>query len=282
MTGTIVLPTSGPLTAASFAGSANTALAALSNMFQSATAPTTGSTGLASLAGIWWHDTANNLIKVRNQADSAWITVGTLDETNNLFGAAAVRMGTGKLLGRTTASAGMSEEITVGTGLSLSAGTLSATATGGGTSIASGSLSGTSQVFTSIPATYAYLALQVTGMSFTGSGTPTVRFSTNNGSSYDSTASNYAGIRSVAAGNAALVQASALENVLINSSAVETFSITIKPYQGGTYTRWTAVIDDGTSVSVVNGVYKSTSAINALQIAGGTFDAGTYALYGYS
>lgn len=86
MTGTLVLPTSGPLTAAVFAGNANTALAALSNMLQSATAPTTSGTGLASLAGVWWHDTANKLIKVRNQADSAWITVLALDETNNVAG----------------------------------------------------------------------------------------------------------------------------------------------------------------------------------------------------
>lgn len=85
MTGTIVLPTAGPLTAAAFSGNINTALAALSNMFQSGTAPTTTSTGLASLAGLWWHDTTNKQIKVRNQADTAWITIGTLDETNNLF-----------------------------------------------------------------------------------------------------------------------------------------------------------------------------------------------------
>ncbi len=42
-----------------------------------------------------------------------------------------ITMNTARLLGRTTASAGAVEEITVGTGLTLSAGTLTATGTGG-------------------------------------------------------------------------------------------------------------------------------------------------------
>jgi hypothetical protein len=41
-------------------------------------------------------------------------------------------MATAKLLGRTTASTGAIEEITVGTGLSLTSGTLTATGGGGG------------------------------------------------------------------------------------------------------------------------------------------------------
>jgi hypothetical protein len=55
-------------------------------------------------------------------------------------------MGTGKLLGRSTSGTGAAEEISVGTGLSLSAGTLSATATGGaslGESVPSTPASGT-------------------------------------------------------------------------------------------------------------------------------------------
>lgn len=46
-----------------------------------------------------------------------------------------ITMNTAKILGRTTASTGAIEEITVGTGLTLSAGTLTATATGGVTSV---------------------------------------------------------------------------------------------------------------------------------------------------
>lgn len=45
-----------------------------------------------------------------------------------------LNMATDRLLGRTTASAGPVEEISVGTGLSLSSGVLSATGGGGGAS----------------------------------------------------------------------------------------------------------------------------------------------------
>jgi len=198
---------------------------------------------------------------------------------------------TARLLGRSTAGTGAIEAITIGTGLSLSGGTLSNTvsaSTGGATVIASGTLSGTSQVFTSIVATYAYLVLQITGMSFSGAVTPTLRPSTNNGSSYDSTAGNYSGIRTnidstPTTTTAKIATASMLESRSLAGSDTCDATITIRPYQGGTYAQWTAVISDSVgNVSVVSGVYKSTSAINALQIAGGTFDAGTYALYGVS
>lgn len=62
---------------------------ALAKMVQSGTAPTISSTGLASLSGLWWHDTTNNQIKMRDQADTTWIVIGTIDETGKLFTAAA-------------------------------------------------------------------------------------------------------------------------------------------------------------------------------------------------
>jgi hypothetical protein len=43
-------------------------------------------------------------------------------------------MATNKLLGRSTAGTGVAEEITIGSGLTLSAGTISATGGGGGSS----------------------------------------------------------------------------------------------------------------------------------------------------
>lgn len=49
---------------------------------------------------------------------------------NQLVTAIGAQMNTGKLLGRSTAGTGAIEEITIGSGLSLSGGTL--TATGGG------------------------------------------------------------------------------------------------------------------------------------------------------
>jgi len=85
----LTVPTSGPLAAAAFAAAINTLISKLAPMLQGATAPTAASTGLASIAGLPWHDTANNLLKIRNQADTAWITMGTLDEANGLYAAAA-------------------------------------------------------------------------------------------------------------------------------------------------------------------------------------------------
>lgn len=55
-----------------------------------------------------------------------------IDLLNQLVTAVNLQMSTGKLLGRSSAGSGGIEEITVGSGLSLSGGTLSATGGGGG------------------------------------------------------------------------------------------------------------------------------------------------------
>jgi len=68
---------------------ANTVAENLAKMVPSGTAPTSASTGFASLSGLWWHDTTTNQVKIRDQADTAWIVIGSLDETNKLFAAAA-------------------------------------------------------------------------------------------------------------------------------------------------------------------------------------------------
>jgi hypothetical protein len=47
----------------------------LATMIESASAPTTASTGLSSMAGVWWHDTGNKIIFVRDQADANWLPV---------------------------------------------------------------------------------------------------------------------------------------------------------------------------------------------------------------
>lgn len=58
----------------------------LSTMIQGATAPTTTTTGLASTAGVWWHDTGNKIIFIRDQADASWLPVFYLNETGHLIG----------------------------------------------------------------------------------------------------------------------------------------------------------------------------------------------------
>jgi len=57
----------------------NNALQALGTLSSGATAPAT------TYANMLWYDTATDLLKIRNEANSAWITVGTVDQTNSVF-----------------------------------------------------------------------------------------------------------------------------------------------------------------------------------------------------
>jgi hypothetical protein len=59
-------------TGAAFRSDANNALAALVSNSSGATAPTT------TYAYMMWADTTTGLLKIRNAANSAWVTVGTL------------------------------------------------------------------------------------------------------------------------------------------------------------------------------------------------------------
>lgn len=66
-------------TAPSFRADLNDALAALASLSSGATAPST------TYANMLWYDTANNLLKMRNESNSAWITIGTLNQSTNKF-----------------------------------------------------------------------------------------------------------------------------------------------------------------------------------------------------
>ena len=57
----------------------NSALQALASMSSGATAP------VVTYANMLWYDTANDLIKMRNETNSVWITIGTVDQTNAVF-----------------------------------------------------------------------------------------------------------------------------------------------------------------------------------------------------
>jgi hypothetical protein len=82
--GLLQLPTTGTVSGLQNNQDANAALAALAAMVQGGSAPTPASTGLASTTGVLWHDTTNNQIKLRDQADSTWMPCATIDETNKL------------------------------------------------------------------------------------------------------------------------------------------------------------------------------------------------------
>jgi hypothetical protein len=85
MAGTLQTPTSGTISGLQFAEDVNAALAALATLNQSASAPTAASTGLASTAGLVWHDTGTNKLWLRDQSDTTWILLGQFDETAKTF-----------------------------------------------------------------------------------------------------------------------------------------------------------------------------------------------------
>lgn len=79
------IPMAAPLSGLSMVSDVNSALASLASLCSGPSEPSAISLGLSSAAGLLWHDTTNNLLKLRNQADSAWILLGSIDETNGVF-----------------------------------------------------------------------------------------------------------------------------------------------------------------------------------------------------
>jgi len=76
----------------------NDALSAIVSNNSSATAPAT------TYAYQWWADTTTGLLKIRNSANNAWVTVGTLASTNLGLASLAGATFTGDvILGTTTA-----------------------------------------------------------------------------------------------------------------------------------------------------------------------------------
>lgn len=86
------IPTAAPLSGMALVTDVNNALAGLASLCSGGTAPSASSLGLASLAGLLWHDTQANQLKLRNQADSAWIVLGSVNETSGVFVPAAAQV----------------------------------------------------------------------------------------------------------------------------------------------------------------------------------------------
>lgn len=160
--------------------------------------------------------------------------------------------------------------------------------TPGITTIASGSFSGASQAITSIPATYAYLVLKITGASCdTATRHLKVQPSTNNGVSYDTTTGNYAlgnGITATGSGEASFLSVDTPPSD-VGAADTTNANIVLLSYHGGPYVNFQTRYNNGTDNTFFSGWYigNGSSAINALKIfwsGSGNFDAGTYALYG--
>lgn len=158
----------------------------------------------------------------------------------------------------------------------------------GATLIASGSFPTAAVLdIINIPATYAYLVVQVNGVSSnTAANYLLTQVSINNGTSFDTTANNYLGYLMTVAGNALTSQAT-LGTYASTAGVAELgyATIVLEGYQGGCNLTYNGRIAHSlTDRERTFGTYVgSTSTINALRFlwsAGGNFDAGTYALYG--
>jgi hypothetical protein len=140
--------------------------------------------------------------------------------------------------------------------------------------------SGTTIPLTSIPTQYANLALFVSGVSTNGTNTLRVEASDNNGSTY---AVTFAGNRILDTTAGTLTT----PDVGGSSGAAQTVtgSWFIFGRSGGVHPQTLcSAIYGATLNGTVWGKYATTTAIDALRLntnGGGTFDAGTYALYGW-
>jgi len=66
-------------TAANVRSDLNDALSAIVSQNSGASAPST------TYANMLWYDTSNNILKMRSEADDAWIDLGTLNQSTNEF-----------------------------------------------------------------------------------------------------------------------------------------------------------------------------------------------------
>ena len=66
-------------TAANVRADINTALLAIASNNSGASAPTT------TYANQWWYDSTNDILKIRSEANDAWISVATLNQTSKQF-----------------------------------------------------------------------------------------------------------------------------------------------------------------------------------------------------
>ncbi len=139
---------------------------------------------------------------------------------------------------------------------------------------------------TDIPASYSYLALHIAGASSdTATRAVMVQASTDNGGTFDSTAANYPGYYAQATPtftNNGL--ASLMGGGTVAAAAATTVSLKLFAYQGGSFpVAEASITGGGTNYTSSVHYIGSTSAINALRIlwnGSGSFDAGSYALFG--
>lgn len=75
----LILPTTGTVSGLQQTQNINAAIDTLNTLSSGATAPA------SPAAGQLWHDTGNNILKIRDQLNTTWIVLGNIDETNKVF-----------------------------------------------------------------------------------------------------------------------------------------------------------------------------------------------------
>lgn len=208
---------------------------------------------------------------------------------------------TARLLGRTTASSGAIEEITVGSGLSFSAGNLAASGSAGAKTLITETVTSGSQAtvtFSSIPNTYRDLEVVVRGRGNVSATSVIVRiqFNGDTGANYDFAKFDAnGGASGGGSGGQSVAQTSADFGYLTGntgpSNAASSTTLVIYDYKGTTFTKNGRSNGNLTTANSINNQYvtngfiawRSTSAITQIDVSlsSSTFvDGSVVSLYG--
>ena len=161
-------------------------------------------------------------------------------------------------------------------------------ASGGGmTELATGSLSGSAVNITGISGTYKNLQLNINALSLSGTAFVWIRFNNDTGSNYGSAYVTHSVSTTNTGGNDASTSIGVTYNQPTAASTNNHFVFNIFDYTqtGGSHiAEYYANYQESSGIRTTNGVgtYQSASAISQINIvaSSGTFDNGTYTLYG--
>jgi hypothetical protein len=155
----------------------NSALQSLGSSNSGTTEPST------TYANMFWYDTANNILKFRSEANDAWINIGYLDQSANTFkpyGDVPLTLGTAGQVLTVNSGATTGEWADAGGGVTVISETVIST------SVASVDLTGF------VPADYTSYEIELINVVPVNDGvSPSLRTSSDGGSTYDSGASDY-------------------------------------------------------------------------------------------
>ena len=261
-----------------FRSDLNLALAAIVSQNSGPTAPA------SAYANMLWYDTSTDLLKMRNEAASGWITVGTLNQTSGNFESATVN---GKTIGTLTAG-GVAYATNTTALAATAAGTAGqvllsngASAPSWGTTLSAGTAvaaSGSSITFSGIPSGAKRIMVMLSAVSLTGSDNILVRI----GSGSTSTTGYASATGNAQSGGTTTVTTSSLGYIVgVASSAKNMYGImTICNITGNT---WVASgVDYAETAADSMGTFAGTKTLTgvldrvSIDVSGtNTFDAGT-------